>query len=98
MNTEATTLSAGERIGSPQAAWYEPLVERNLVPDWILRDGIRRLIAQRLRDEDKHDPEEQRAHLMRYVEQLKSSPIAIHATAANQQHYEVPAQFFASVL
>jgi cyclopropane-fatty-acyl-phospholipid synthase len=76
----------------------DPLVERDLVPDWILRAGIRRLIAQRLRDEDKGDPERQQAHLMRYIDQLKASPIAIHTPAANQQHYEVPAEFFASVL
>ena len=43
-----------------EAAWYESLAERDLVPDWILRAGIRRLVAQRLRDEDKGDPESSR--------------------------------------
>ena len=95
---EASTLSAEQSIRQPKAAWYESLVERDLVPDWILRAGIRRLVAQRLRDEDKGDPEKQQAHFMKYVEQLKASPIAIHTPAANQQHYEVPAEFFASVL
>src|SRR5271165_4359560 len=95
---EASTLTAEQSIRQPKAAWYEPLVERDLVPDWILRAGIRRLVAQRLRDEDKSDPEKQQAHLMSYVEQLKASPIAIHTPDANQQHYEVPAEFFASVL
>ncbi len=95
---EASTLTAEQSIRQPKAAWYEPLVERDLVPDWILRAGIRRLVAQRLRDEDKGDPEKQQAHLMSYVEQLKASPIAIHTPAANLQHYEVPAEFFASVL
>jgi cyclopropane-fatty-acyl-phospholipid synthase len=79
-------------------AWYEPLVERGLVPDFVLRAGIRRLIEQRIAEEDQGDPEAQLAHLMRYVEQLKASPIAIHTPAANQQHYEVPAEFFARVL
>ncbi len=95
---EASTLIAEKSIRKPKAAWYEPLVERDLVPDWILRAGIRRLIAQRLRDEDKGIPEKQQAHLMSYVEQLKASPIAVHTPTANQQHYEVPAEFFAAVL
>jgi cyclopropane-fatty-acyl-phospholipid synthase len=95
---EASPLTAEQNIKRPMAAWYEPLVERDLVPDWILRAGIRRLVAQRLREEDKGDPEIQLAHLMSYVEQLKASPIAIHTPTANQQHYEVPAEFFASVL
>ena len=50
-----------------KAAWYEPLLERDLVPDWMVRSGIRRLIAQRLREEDKGDPQAQHAHLMAYV-------------------------------
>jgi cyclopropane-fatty-acyl-phospholipid synthase len=95
---ESSTLAAEQSLRQPKAAWYEPLVERDLVPDWTLRAGIRRLVAQRLREEDKGNPEKQQAHLMSYVEQLKSSPIAIHASAANQQHYEVPAEFFGSVL
>src|ERR1700689_475615 len=95
---EASGLSTEQSAVRAEAAWYEGLVERDLVPDWILRAGIRRLVAQRLREEDKGDPERQQAHLMRYIDQLKASPIAIHTPAANQQHYEVPAEFFARVL
>ena len=95
---QASSLSQSESARQAKAAWYEPMVERDLVPDWLLRAGIRRLIGQRLREENKGDPERQLAHLMHYVEQLKASPIAIHTPAANQQHYEVPAEFFAAVL
>jgi len=42
--------------------------------------------------------ERQRARLLRFVEELKASPIALHASAANEQHYEVPAEFFQLVL
>jgi cyclopropane-fatty-acyl-phospholipid synthase len=83
---------------SVTSSWYEPLIERGLVPDLLLRAGIRRLIAQRVREEDKGSPERQRSHFMAYVEELKASPIAIHTPAANEQHYEVPADFFAAVL
>jgi cyclopropane-fatty-acyl-phospholipid synthase len=95
---QASSLSAAQHTLEARTAWYELLVERDLVHDWILRAGIRHLVVQRLRDEDKGDPEKQRAHFMSYVEQLKASPIAIHTPKANQQHYEVPAEFFALVL
>ncbi|MEQ1946967.1 MAG: cyclopropane-fatty-acyl-phospholipid synthase family protein [Bryobacteraceae bacterium] len=81
-----------------KAAWYEPLVERDLVPDFLLRAGIRRLLTDRLREEYKGEPERQQEHLMRYIAQLKASPIAIDTRAANEQHYEVPAEFYARVL
>lgn len=95
---QASSLSNTEHISEPKAAWYEPLMERDFVPDWLLRAGIRRLVAGRAQEEDRGDPEKQKAHLLRYIEQLKASPIAIHTSAANQQHYEVPAEFFALVL
>jgi len=95
---DASTLTAEQSLRQPKAGWYEPLVERDLVPDWILRAGIRRLLSQRLRDEYSDDSETQQGRLMNYVQQLKASPIAIHTPSANQQHYEVPAEFFATVL
>ncbi len=95
---QASSLSAAHSAPHAKAAWYESLVERDLVPDWLLRAGIRRLIKQRLREEDQGDPERQGAHFMRYIEQLKASPIAIHTHLANQQHYELPAVFFGGVL
>lgn len=95
---QASSLSAGQTVPQTKTAWYEPLVDRDLVPDWILRAGIRRLIAQRLQIENKGDPEGQQAHLMSHIQQLKANPIAVHTPTANQQHYEVPAEFFACVL
>ena len=74
------------------------LLERGLLPDALIRYGIRRLLAQRLRDEDRGDPESQQAHLMQLVDQLRSSPVAIETAAANEQHYEVPAKFYQHVL
>jgi len=70
------------------------LLERNLLPDPLLRFGIRRLLAQRLREEDKGSAEAQRAHLQSLIEELRRSPIAIETAAANEQHYEVPTRFY----
>jgi cyclopropane-fatty-acyl-phospholipid synthase len=96
VETTAVTLPHNTEPIDP--AWYEPLLERDLVPDWVLRAGIRRLIRQRLREENIGDPEVAKYRLTRYIEQLKTSPIAIHTAEANQQHYEVPAEFFERVL
>ena len=72
----------------------DSLLERNLLPDPLLRFGIRRLLAQRLREEDKCSAEAQRAHLQALIDELRRSPIAIETAAANEQHYEVPTRFY----
>ena len=74
------------------------LLERDLLPDAAIRLGIRRLLEARLREEDKGDPEAQQAHFMRFVETLRASPVAIETRAANEQHYELPSEFFSLVL
>ncbi|MCU0411738.1 MAG: cyclopropane-fatty-acyl-phospholipid synthase family protein, partial [Bacteroidetes bacterium] len=40
----------------------------------------------------------QQAHLQQMIERLRKSPIAVHTTDANEQHYEVPTDFFKLVL
>jgi len=74
------------------------LLEKDLLPDTLIRQGIRHLLRQRLRDENKGNPEAQQAHLMQLIEQLKAGPIAIRMEAANEQHYEVPTEFYLKVL
>ncbi len=74
--------------------WYDGLVEKNLVPDLLLRSGIRNLLRQRLKEEKKATPELQKQHLLSLVKELKGSPIAIETKAANEQHYEVPTEFY----
>jgi len=74
------------------------LLERDLLPDALIRIGIRQLLAARLRGEDKGDPQAQQAHFMQLVEELRQSPVAIETQAANEQHYELPSEFFKLVL
>jgi cyclopropane-fatty-acyl-phospholipid synthase len=74
--------------------WYDKLIEQNKVPDFLLRKGIRKLLQRRLNDENKGDAETQQAHLMALIDQLKTSPIAVNTADANQQHYELPTQFY----
>ncbi len=63
------------------------LLEKNLLPDALIRFGIRRLLAQRLREAADYDP-------AAYVSDLKSREIAEQTDAANTQHYEVPTRFY----
>jgi cyclopropane-fatty-acyl-phospholipid synthase len=76
----------------------ETLLEKDILPDWLIRLGIRRLLQERLREEDAGDPERQRERLLRFVDELRASPVAIETKAANRQHYEVPAAFFVKCL
>lgn len=76
----------------------DALLARGLLPDPLVRAGIRRLLRQRLRQEDLGSEEAQRAHLEAHVAALRQSPIAVHAQDANAQHYEVPAAFYRLVL
>jgi cyclopropane-fatty-acyl-phospholipid synthase len=76
----------------------EKLLERDVLPDTLLRAGIRRLLRQRLRSERRGDVESQMSALQSLIAQLRSSPIAIETAAANAQHYELPTRFFALCL
>ncbi len=68
--------------------------ERGLVPDYGLRAGIRRLLEKRL-DEISADDCEAGAEIeSRFIAAMHESPIALVPELANEQHYEVPADFF----
>jgi len=66
----------------------------DILPDFIIRRGIRKLLRQRLKDERANTPEELRVRISQFAEELKKLPVAIETKAANEQHYEVPAAFY----
>ena len=74
------------------------MAEHGLLPDRLIRYGIRQLDKKRLREEDCGDIVQQRKTLDRFVSEMYQSPIAIQTGKANQQHYEVPPAFFQQVL
>lgn len=73
------------------------LAEHGWIPDGLIRWGIRRLCSQRLQEELNAAGDDQ-AKLRRHVEVLRRSPLAIHTADANEQHYELPPEFFELVL
>ena len=74
------------------------LLETGIVPDSLTRWGIRQLLAQRLREENRGGAVAQTESLLAMVKELRSSPVAIETKAANEQHYEVPTEFYLKVL
>ena len=93
MSTQFQTLPLPDH-----AAGLTGLAERGLLPDALLRYGIRRQCAQRLREEFEGGTEAQALRFSERIAELAGSPLALHVDAANRQHYEVPAAFFEACL
>ena len=73
-------------------------VEQGLVPDAVIRKGIRRLCEQRLEEIKAGDCEAAARLTERFVRSMEESEIAPVPHLANEQHYEVPADFFGLAL
>ena len=78
--------------------WAIDLAERRVVPDPLVRVGMRRLLSRRLRDERANDARRQGRSVQAFVEEMETEPVAVATVDANEQHYELPAEFFATVL
>ena len=74
------------------------LAELGLIPDPLIRWGIRRQDSVRLRTEDLGSAEAQRQALERLIQTMRKSPIAVQTDKPKEQHYEVPPRFFQKVL
>ncbi len=72
--------------------------ELGLVPDTVIRAGIRRLLESKRKEIHSGDIEYAANTLNRFVEQMNQSPVALVPDLANEQHYEVPAEFFRQVM
>jgi cyclopropane-fatty-acyl-phospholipid synthase len=79
-------------------SWYEPLIDRGWLPDVVVRIGIRRLLRARLAELSAGGVDGAQRRFLAHLAALDASPPVVHADAANAQHYEVPAEFFATVL
>ncbi|MBP9853949.1 MAG: class I SAM-dependent methyltransferase [Candidatus Omnitrophica bacterium] len=74
------------------------LLEKNLIPDPIIRIGIRGLLKDKLIEENNFKSKFGIKRKMELIEFLKSSPIAVNTKEANEQHYELPTEFFQLVM
>lgn len=68
-------------------------MEKGWVPDAVVRTGIRSLLRGRL-ESCAGDAESEQANLMEFVRELRRMPVAVKTEKANEQHYEVPTEYF----
>ena len=73
-------------------------LETGQVSDRTVRRMIRYGLTNLLAEKEKEDWETYSYKFLEFVEELKNSPIAIHTSVANQQHYDVNSDFFELVL
>lgn len=76
----------------------DALLEQNLLPDFLVRFGIRRLLAQRLWAEREPSDALRHDRVKRFAAALRDLPIAINTQDSRAQHYELPTEFFRHVL
>jgi cyclopropane-fatty-acyl-phospholipid synthase len=74
------------------------LLARGLLPDPVVRAGIRHLLSAKLREEGRGGMEERDRRFELFLAGLDASPIAINTADANQQHYQVPTEFYLQTL
>jgi len=85
-------------LAAEERAVIDAIIDRGLLPDAIVRAGIRRIVASRLREQEAGGVEAQARRFETLVDELAQGPVAVAADAANEQHYELPAAFFSLVL
>ncbi|KAJ8328394.1 hypothetical protein QVD99_000900 [Batrachochytrium dendrobatidis] len=74
---------------------YEPILDTGYVPDMLLRMGIRSLLAKRSASLTYPTASAADQTKTAYIKLLKDrESIAIHTKEANEQHYELPTEFF----
>ena len=81
-------------VASRAISW----TESGLVPDSVIRSGIRRLLENKLAEIRADDIEIAAQTTNDFVRMMNESPVALVPELANEQHYEVPAAFYDQVL
>jgi len=74
------------------------MADNGLLPDRLIRFGIRQFDRKRLREENHRENGRQRQAIENFIDRMRQSPIAIQTHKANEQHYELPPAFFEHVL
>ena len=70
------------------------LAEKKLIPDFIIRQGIRFLLKKRIQSLVSNNLEKNIQNKIKFIEKMNLSSIAEVPELANQQHYEIPAEFY----
>jgi cyclopropane-fatty-acyl-phospholipid synthase len=70
------------------------LAEKGKLPDSLIRKGIQQLVKKRLIEISANDCEAGMAHLTHFIHAMNLAKVAEVPELANEQHYEVSAEFF----
>jgi cyclopropane-fatty-acyl-phospholipid synthase len=70
------------------------LSEKGLLPDLLIRFGIKLLLKKRLQSLVNKDERLNAANKKTFIKDMDSSPIALVPDLANDQHYEIPSNFY----
>jgi len=73
-------------------------VEQGRLPDTLVRQGIRRLLAARLKQIQPANASAGAEGMARFIQDMVASPVALVPELANAQHYELPPAFFEACL
>lgn len=73
-------------------------MELGNIPDPVIRLGVRKLVKERLESLTIGSLEKRADSAHAYHQSLVNSPLAVHTREANEQHYELPPEFFVKSL
>lgn len=72
-------------------------IERGWISDRMTRAGIRYLCQKRL-NQVRCNENERQVRMKQFVQEASAGPVAPRSEKANEQHYEIPAEFYELVL
>jgi cyclopropane-fatty-acyl-phospholipid synthase len=74
------------------------ILETDCVPEPLIRVGIQKMLSDKLSELHVDDLKTRQHREESFARDLRTRPVAIKTDAANEQHYEVPTEFFKYVL
>ena len=72
--------------------------EEGLLPDAMIRMGVRKLVEERLEQFQRMELPAVVDYVWDFIAQMDAAPIALNTQDANDQHSELPPEFFLKVL
>lgn len=77
--------------------WYETFLARGIIPEPVIRLFLKIFYEIRFRRQPT-DVEKIQQHLNHFIVKMEEEPIAKSIDEANEQHYELPIEFFKLIL
>lgn len=89
-----------EKESKPQIEWYEPILDKGILPDFLLRQAISNILLRTRAADYSKTPfiERHKQKLALIKKWAEREKIAEGVKEANEQHYEVPQEFLACCL